>query len=120
MSSGWTWLRGRSVKYYFLREMASRTTQAISLSSICRDSGEPITECDECSPIIHGAAEGDGRLPEDTSVCVSGFCSSIWQMLIEHAVWQALSWVLDRAWLSSRGFLIQQGRQTKKLAIWTL
>lgn len=47
MNSGWTWMRDWSVKYYLLRENASKMTEAISLSSILKDSEETVTECGE-------------------------------------------------------------------------
>lgn len=43
VNSGWTWMRDWGMKYYLLRENASKMTEAISLSSILKGSEEPIT-----------------------------------------------------------------------------
>ena len=44
VNSGWTWMRVWGMKYYLLRENASKMTEApISLSSILKDSEEPVT-----------------------------------------------------------------------------
>ena len=43
VNSGWTWMRDWGMKYYLLRENASKMTEAICLSSILKDSEEPVT-----------------------------------------------------------------------------